>query len=41
MHLFYQANTGHDHSNLVEHSAGIVTAYFAEVSGKKLEIKLG
>ena len=38
---FYQANTGHDHPNLVRHSAGIVTAWFAEVSGKQVEIKLG
>ena len=38
---FYQANAGHDYTNLVRHSAGIVTAWFAEVSGEKLEIKLG
>jgi len=38
---FYQANAGHDHTNLVRRSAGIVTAWFAVVSGKRVEIKLG
>ena len=41
MHFFYQANTGHDHSNLVRRSAGIVTAWFAEVSGKRVKLNLG
>jgi hypothetical protein len=41
MYFFYQANAGDDHPNLVRCSAGIATAWFAEVSGKKLEIKLG
>jgi len=40
MPRFYQANTGHDQTNLARRSAGIVTAWFAEVSGEKLEIKL-
>jgi len=38
---FHQMNTFGGNTNLVQHSAGIVTAWFAEVSGKQVEIKLG
>ena len=41
MHFFYQANAGHGYTNLVHHSAGIVTAWFAEVSSKQVKLKLG
>jgi len=41
MFPFYQANAGDDYTNLVHHCAGIVTAWFYEVSGKQVEIKLG
>ena len=41
MHFFYQANTGHDHSNLVRRSAGVVIVWFAEVSGKRVKLNLG
>jgi len=38
---FYQANAEHDHTNLARCSAGIAATWFAEVFGKRVEIKLG